>query len=99
MPQTSSKKYDSLPRRKNLSDYCSPKKLISENKSENEKVSIINTFRENKIKNEFQKILKTINNFPVTINPEEYVKISQIGSGTFGKIFKIKWTKIKKITQ
>jgi len=95
-PQISSKKFDSLPKRKNLSDYCSPKKLFSENKSENEKVSIINTFRANKINNEFKKILKTINIFPVNINPEEYEKISQIGSGTFGKIFKVKWIKNKK---
>ena len=95
-PQTSSKKYDSLPKRKNLSDYCCPKKLFSENKSENEKVSIINTFRTNKINNEFKKILKTINIFPIIINPEEYVKISQIGKGTFGKIFKVKWIKNKK---
>jgi len=94
--QTSTKKYDSLPKRKNLSDYCSPKKLFCENKSENEKVSIINTFKTNKISNEFKKILKTINIFPVTINPEEYVKISQLGSGTFGKIFKVKWIKNKK---
>ena len=94
--QTSNKKYDSLPKMNNLSDYCSPKKLFCENKSENKKVSIINNFRKNKISNEFKKILKTINIFPVIINPEEYVKINQIGNGTFGKIFKVKWIKNKK---
>ena len=91
--QTNSKKYDSLPKRKNISDYCCPKKLFFENKSENEKLNNINTFRNNKISNEFKKI---INISPVIINPEEYMKISQIGNGTFGKIFKVKWIKNKK---
>ena len=95
-PKTNDKKYDSLPKRKNISDYYSPTRLFSENKSENEKVSILNTFRPNKISNQFKKILKTINMFPVIINPEEYVKISQIGSGAFGKIFKVRWNKNKK---
>ena len=94
--QTNSRKYDSLPKRKNISDLCSPRKLFSENRSENEKVNIINTFRNDKISNEFKNIFKTINNFPVIINPEEYMKISQIGNGTFGKIFKVKWIKNKK---
>ena len=76
--QTNSKKYDSLPKRQNISDYCSPKKLFFENKSENEKVNIIKTFRNNKISNEFKKI---INICPEIINPEEYMKISQIGNG------------------
>ena len=68
------------PKRKNLSYIISPKKLFGIKNKENQIITINTSREKNKI-------------FPEVINPDEYTKINQIGQGSFGKIFRVKWNK------
>ena len=79
-----------IPKKKNLSDIISPKKLLDFSKIRNR--NIVNVERPNSInrKNNYSKDIPTI------INPEEYIKLNKIGHGSFGKIFKVKWKKNNK---
>ena len=65
-------------------------KNIFEPPQNNENINTLNTSRLNKTNK--IKVFK-IYKFPEVINLDEYMKISKIGSGSFGKIFKVKWNK------
>ena len=81
--------------KKQLSNYISPKKLFLQNeKSEKkEKKSTKVAFSRN-LANECEnkrRISQIINYIPKIINPNEFNIIKQIGSGSFGKIYKTIW--------
>ena len=77
--------------KKNLLNVISSRSLFDSSRSQNdENINILNTSRGMKTNKNLN--LK-MNIYPEIIKPEEYKIITNIGSGSFGKIFKVKWNK------
>jgi hypothetical protein len=74
-----------------LSYLISSKKLFGIQKTQNQYLNLKNPSKVNQINNYLN-----INISPENINPNEYNKIDQIGHGSFGEIFKVKWNKNNK---
>ena len=83
------KKENNSQSKKKLLNIISSKNIFEPTQN-NENINTLNTSRVNKANK--IKIFR-IYKFPEVINPDEYKKISKIGSGSFGKIFKVKWNK------
>ena len=74
-----------------LSYIISSKEFFGTQKTQNQYLNLKNSSkvkRNNKYSN--------INISPENINPNEFIKVSQIGHGSFGEIFKVKWNKNNK---
>ena len=77
--------------KKNLLNVISSRSLFDSSPSQNdENINTLNTSRGMKTNKNLN--LK-MNIYPEIIKPEEYKIITNIGSGSFGKIFKVKWNK------
>ena len=77
--------------KKNLLNTISSKNIFDNSHSQNdENINTLNTSRGTQ-KN--KKLILKMDIFPEIIKPEEYKIINNIGSGSFGKIFKVKWNK------
>ena len=74
-----------------LSYIISSKKLFGIQKTQNQYLNLKNPSKVNKINNYLN-----VNISPENINLNEYIKINQIGNGSFGEIFKVKWNKNNK---
>ena len=84
-------KESSLKQNNNLLNMLSSENIFSEKKGKNnEHIQTMNTPRIDKT---FKNLVIKKNLFPENIKPEEYKKINKIGSGSFGKIYKVKWCK------
>ena len=79
--------------KKQLSNYKSPKQLILKNEKSEKKSTIIGESRNSKTECSIKRKLSKIKNTPKVINPKEFKIIKQIGSGSFGKIYKTIWNK------
>ena len=82
--------------KKHLSNYKSPRNLIlkiekSEKKAK--KSTIIGTSRNSQTECNNKRKSSKAKNIPKVINPNEFKIIKQIGSGSFGKIYKTIWNK------
>ena len=77
--------------KKNLLNVISSRSIFDSSHSQNdENINILNSSRG--IQTNEQLIVK-MGIFPEIIKPEEYIIINNIGCGSFGKIYKVKWNK------
>ena len=91
LPLTKTLEKSKMTKKNYLSYIISSKTLFGIQKTQNQYLNLKNPPKVNQINNYLN-----INISPENINPNEYNKIHQIGHGSFGEIFMVKWNKNNK---
>jgi hypothetical protein len=91
LPPNKTLEKSNMTKKNYLSYIISSKKFLGIQKTQNQYLNLKNPSKVNKINNYLN-----IKISPEIINPNEYIKINQIGHGSFGEIFKVKWNKNNK---